>query len=160
MAGVRRKPSSSGRYQGFFIDQRGKKRFFTGSKSKRETLQIARKLEDDARQVRLGYREPRQSHFKYRDRSFAETAAAYIEWGRCQGGHKGRLHPYRLGSDPILPHLCRSAKPRRMALAACVVWSECPMWCALEAASFLLDTSLRTPVDFCCGYVDARVQGG
>ena len=90
MAGVRRKPSGSGRYQGFFLDESGKKRYFVGSQSKQETLRIARKLEDDARQVRLGYREPRQTHFKYRDRPFSETVAEYMEWGKAQGGRKGR----------------------------------------------------------------------
>ncbi len=90
MAGARRKPSASGRYQGFFIDQTGKKRFFTGSKKRSETLRIARKLEDDARQVKLGYREPRQTHFKYRERPFAEAVTEYLEWGRCQGGKKNR----------------------------------------------------------------------
>jgi len=89
-SGVRRKPSSSGRYQGFFTDEHGKKRYFTGSTGKVETRQIARKLEDDCRQVRLGYREPRQSHFKYRDRLFVETTGEYLEWGKAQGGHKGR----------------------------------------------------------------------
>jgi len=89
--GVRQRPRvPGGRYQVFFVDESGKKRYFMGSQSKRETLQIARKLEDDARQVRLGYREARQSHFKYRDRPFAETANEYLEWGKAQGGHKGR----------------------------------------------------------------------
>ncbi len=90
MAGVRRKPSSSGKYQGFFIDQAGKKKYFTGSTKRTETLRIARKLEDDHRQIRLGYREPRQTHFKYRDRSFIDTVNEYIDWGKHQGGHGGR----------------------------------------------------------------------
>ena len=91
MAGVRGRPrTKGGNYQGFFIDEKGRKKYFTGTASKRETLQIARKLEDDARQVRLGYREPRQTHFKHRDRPFTETVGEYLQWGRCQGGHKGR----------------------------------------------------------------------
>jgi integrase len=91
VAGVRSEPrTKGGRYQGFFVDQNGKKRYFLGSTSKRETLQIARRLEDDARQVRLGYREPRQTHFKHRDRPFAEAVAEYLEWGKTQGGRKGR----------------------------------------------------------------------
>jgi len=90
MAGVRKKPSSSGKYQGFFIDQAGKKRYFTGTRKRLETLRMARKLEEDHLQVRLGYREPMQAHFKHRDRSFMETVQEYLEWGRCQGGHHGR----------------------------------------------------------------------
>lgn len=90
MAGARKKPSASGRYHGFFIDEAGKKRYFTGSKKRSETVRMARKLEEDCRQVRLGYREPRQTHFKHRDRPFMEAVTEYLEWGRCQGGHKGR----------------------------------------------------------------------
>jgi len=90
MAGVRKRPSSSGRYQGFFIDHAGKKRYFTGSNRRSETLRIARKLEQDHREIRLGYREPRQTHFKHRDRSFMDTVNEYLEWGKLQGGRKGR----------------------------------------------------------------------
>ena len=90
MAGARKKPSPSGRYQGFFIDHTGKKRYFTGSTRRSETVRIARKLEEDHREIRLGYREPRQTYFKYRDRPFMDTVGEYIEWGKLQGGHKGR----------------------------------------------------------------------
>jgi integrase len=90
MAGARKKPSPSGRYQGFFIDSTGKKRYFTGSTRRSETVRIARKLEEDHREIRLGYREPRQTHFKYRDRSFMDTVSEYLGWGKLQGGHKGR----------------------------------------------------------------------
>ncbi len=90
MPGARKKPNSSGRYQGFFIDQQGNKKYFTGSKKRSETIRIARKLEDDARQVRLGYREPRQSHYKYRDRSIIETIREYCDWGNLQGGRGGK----------------------------------------------------------------------
>ena len=90
MAGTRRKPSSSGKYQGFFIDHQGKKKYITGSTKRVETLRIARKLEDDHRQIRLGYREPRQTHFKHRDRSFLDTVSEYLDWGKHQGGRGGR----------------------------------------------------------------------
>ena len=90
MAGARKKASPSGRYQGFFIDHTGKKRYFTGSTLRSETVRIARKVEEDHRQIRLGYREPRQTYFKYRDRPFMDTVGEYIEWGKLQGGHKGR----------------------------------------------------------------------
>ena len=78
MAGARRTPSSSGKYQGFFIDHLGKKKYFTGSIKRAETLRIARKLEDDHRQIRLGYREPKQTHFKHRDRSLMDTVSEYL----------------------------------------------------------------------------------
>src|SRR5262245_35114228 len=56
MAGVRKKPIQGGKYQGWFIDAMGKRRFFTGTRAKTETLRIAQRLEDEHRQVRLGYR--------------------------------------------------------------------------------------------------------
>ena len=90
MAGTRRQPSSSGRYQGFYIDHKGKKRYFTGSAKRSETIRMARKLEDDARQVRLGYRDPRQVHLKYRDRAIIDTINEYLDWGTLQGGRGGR----------------------------------------------------------------------
>ena len=105
MAGTRKKPSPSGRYQGFFVDHAGKKRYFTGSKRRSETLQIARKLEEDHRQIRLGYREPRPKHFKYQQRSFMETVGEYIEWGKLQGGLEGR--PWsRFHAPKKRHHLC------------------------------------------------------
>ena len=90
MAGARRKPRSSGKYQGGFTDHQGNKKYFTGSTKRTETLRIARKLEDDHRQIRLGYREPKQTHFKHRDRSFMETVTEYLDWGKHQGGRGGR----------------------------------------------------------------------
>ncbi len=90
MAGARKNPSSSGRYQGFFINQHGKKQYFTGSKKRSETITIARKLEDDARQVRLGYRDPKSNQFRHKDDSIAETIESYIEWGLVCGRKDGR----------------------------------------------------------------------
>lgn len=64
--------------------------YFTGSKKRSETITIARKLEDDARQVRLGYRDPRSSHFKHKDDSIVETVESYIEWGLVCGRKDGK----------------------------------------------------------------------
>jgi len=56
MAGVRNKPRKSGKYQGFFINSEGRRQFFAGVRNREETLRMARRLEDDHRQVALGYR--------------------------------------------------------------------------------------------------------
>ena len=47
MAGVRKKPSKGGKFQGWFVDAGGKQRFFTGTRSKTETQRIADRLEDE-----------------------------------------------------------------------------------------------------------------
>jgi integrase len=91
MAGVRSRPRvKGGRFQGFFRDETGRKRYFMGSHSRRETQRIARRLEDDARQVRLGYRAPRPRYLEHRDRPFRAVVTEYTDWGRTQGGRKGR----------------------------------------------------------------------
>ncbi len=90
MAGIRGKPNKGGKYQAWFVDFNGKRKFFTGTRQKSETLKIAQRLEDEHRQIRLGYRPPPKSSHKYRDKSFEETAAEYIAWGKMQGGRGGR----------------------------------------------------------------------
>lgn len=89
MAGVRKKPKS-GKYQGWFVDSAGKRRFFSGTRSKVETLHIANSLEEEHRQIRLGYRSAPRSADKHRTRSFEEVKEEYLEWGRSQGGRNGK----------------------------------------------------------------------
>ncbi len=90
MAGTRKKPSRGGKYQGWFIDASGKQKFFTGARSKAETLRMAKRLEDEHRQVRLGYRPARSSADKHKARPVEEVCAEYMAWGEAQGGRGGR----------------------------------------------------------------------
>jgi len=90
MAGVRNEPRANGKYPGWYTDARGRQKHFTGTRSQAETLRMARRLEDDHRQVRLGYRPAPASHDKHRTRPFAEAAAEYRAWGEDQGGRGGR----------------------------------------------------------------------
>ena len=90
MAGVRSKPLSSGKHRGFFVDMSGKQKLFTGTASKAETLRMAQRLEDEHRQIRLGYRPAPASADRHRARPFAEVAAEYQAWGESQGGRNGR----------------------------------------------------------------------
>ena len=90
MAGVRNKPMENGKYQGWFIDMHGNRKFFTGTKKKTETKRMAEKFEDDHRQVRLGYRDPPKSASKHKKRPFEEVRDEYLEWGESQGGRGGR----------------------------------------------------------------------
>lgn len=89
MAGVRSTPRKSGVYQGWFVDTRGKRKFFPGTTRKRETLEMAQRLEDEHRQVRLGYRPAPHPSAKYRGRFFEEVMRDYLAWGRLEGGLKG-----------------------------------------------------------------------
>jgi len=90
MAGVRKKPNSGGKFRGWFKDSNGKRRFFTGTHSKAETERMARKLEDEHRQVGLGCREASKPHQRNGKRDFREVADEYLAWGEAQGGRGGR----------------------------------------------------------------------
>ncbi|MBP7051608.1 MAG: tyrosine-type recombinase/integrase [Phycisphaerae bacterium] len=90
MAGVRKKSNKqSKKFQGYFIDWTGKRKFFVGTISRRETLDMARAFEDEHRQVRLGYRPPPTSATKQRGRLFADVVQEYLMWGRLQGRRDG-----------------------------------------------------------------------
>jgi hypothetical protein len=54
MAGVRNQRRSSGKFQGWFTDHTGERKWFDGTRSRAETLRIAQRLEDEHRQIRLG----------------------------------------------------------------------------------------------------------
>ncbi len=91
MAGVRKKPrSKDGKYQGWFTDSSGKRRFFAGVQDRDDTLRMALRLEDDHRQVRLGYRPEKAKADRFRTRPYSEIATDYLKWGCAQGGRGGR----------------------------------------------------------------------
>ena len=88
MAGVRSKPRC-GKYVGWYTDMHGKQKFFAGTKSKAKTLQMAERLEDEHRQVRLGYRPAPKSADKHRATPIQEVIDEYLAWGNSQGGRNG-----------------------------------------------------------------------
>ncbi len=90
MAGVRKKPQSNGKYQGWFTDYKGDRKFFIGTKKKTETKHMADKFEDEHRQVRLGYRPIPKRADKFRNKHVKEIIDAYLAWGQAQGGRGGR----------------------------------------------------------------------
>jgi len=90
MSGVRKTALPSGKYQGWFIDYTGKRKFFVGTRDKADTLRMAVRLEDDHRQIRLGYRPAPQPFEKHKNRSFEEVCKEYQAWGESQGGRGGR----------------------------------------------------------------------
>lgn len=90
MAGVRNKPQSSGKYQAWFYTYKDERKFFTGTTDKRETRRMAEKLEDEHRQVKMGYRPPPNASDQHRRRPFSEVVQEYLDWGNAQGGRGGR----------------------------------------------------------------------
>jgi len=92
MAGIRRTKTRNGkfheRWRFWFFDYEGKRQWATGTKRKAETLAIAKKLEEDHRQIRLGYRPvPKRSDKAH---TFDDVVREYIDWGEAQGGRGGR----------------------------------------------------------------------
>ena len=85
MAGVRKQPTKGGLYQAWFQDHTGQRTFLTASK-KKEALQIAQRLEDEHRQVRLGYRPLPSTAEKHRTRPFAEATEEYLALGEAREG--------------------------------------------------------------------------
>jgi integrase len=92
MAGVRRHPQSSGRYQAWFMDMAGKRKYFVGTRSRADTLRMAQRFEDEHRQIRLGYRPPPRPSDRHHTRPVAEVVQEYLAWGQLQGGRRG--HPW------------------------------------------------------------------
>jgi len=65
MAGVRSKPQANGKFQGWYADYTGRRVFFIGTRKEAETRRVAERLEDEHRQVRLGYRPVPKSAAKH-----------------------------------------------------------------------------------------------
>ena len=90
MASVGKPHKTGAKYRAIYLDQTGKRRFVTGTHNKKETLRIAERLEDDNRQVRLGYRDVPSSAQIHRSRDVADVFGEYQDWGESQGGRGGR----------------------------------------------------------------------
>ena len=92
MAGVRRTVTRDGKthskWRFWYYDWQGKRQWGTGTEKRADTLNMARKLEEDHRQVRLGYRPPPKPSQK--PRAFSEIVEEYLGWGNMQGGRNGR----------------------------------------------------------------------
>ena len=80
MAGVRKKPRN-GKYQGWYFDSDGRRKFVTGTRDRRETQRIAEDTEGRHRKVSLGYA-PRSAI----PRTFADTLGEYLAKGERNGG--------------------------------------------------------------------------
>ena len=90
MAGVRSKPLRGGKYQGWFFDANGDRKFFTGTRSKKETERLALRFEDEHRQIRMGYVPAPDASDLNGSRDFQQVLDEYLAWGESQGGRNGR----------------------------------------------------------------------
>ena len=92
MAGIRRTTRRDGvlhpRVRGWYVDWTGKRKWFSGTHDEEGTLAMARRLEDDHRQIRLGYRRPPKASDKRR--RFTDVVQEYLAWGQAQGGRGGK----------------------------------------------------------------------
>jgi len=92
MVGIRRTKRRDGalhpRVRGWYVDWTGKRKWFSGTHDEEGTLAMARRLEDDHRQIRLGYRPPPKASDK--PRRFTDVVQEYLAWGQAQGGRGGK----------------------------------------------------------------------
>ena len=97
MAGARKRKNRNGKprrnFEGWYRDWRGDRKFFTGTPSKKETLAMATKLEEEHRRIRLGYAP--QPAAAGEELSFGEAVEEYLAWCNMQGGRGG--HPWGKG---------------------------------------------------------------
>ncbi len=92
MAGASKKPRN-GKFRGWYRSRTGIIKFFTGSESRKETIQAAKVLEDKEYlewQTLVHERKFREAPDEIKDRPFGAVAAEYKEWGAAQGGRGGR----------------------------------------------------------------------
>lgn len=90
MAGVRNKPKPNGKYQAWYTDYRGDRKYFMGTTKKIDTRKMAEDLESKNRQIKMGTALPKSSVAKNAERPFRQVADEYLAWGNSQGGLGGR----------------------------------------------------------------------
>ena len=75
------------KYRFQYTDYKGNRRTGTGTNSKRETKEIAEKVELKHKMIRSGLVDAPKSKTNY---SFNEKLSEYIDWGMHQGGRQGK----------------------------------------------------------------------
>ncbi|MHC4253158.1 MAG: tyrosine-type recombinase/integrase [Planctomycetota bacterium] len=81
------KPHRAWRFK--YRDHTGRWRYGTGWPDKRKTLDHALALEAECRAIRNGEKPVPPSWLRERNRPIAEVIAAYLAWGKAQGGRRG-----------------------------------------------------------------------
>ena len=94
MAGVRKKATKGGLYQGYFTNYLGIRQYLTAA-TKKKALEEASTLEKQHREIRQGFRPPPNSVERHRKSTYEDISKEYLNWGESQGGRKGR--PWSVG---------------------------------------------------------------
>ncbi|MGY8823234.1 MAG: tyrosine-type recombinase/integrase [Candidatus Latescibacterota bacterium] len=80
------------------MDKNGKQKWFTGTRSKSKTQEMARQFEDQHRLARLGLDSPELHAERRRKMHFADAKGEYLAWGEAQGGQRqgpwSAMHAY------------------------------------------------------------------
>ena len=90
MAGIRKRRLKNGRFLAWYMAGTGKQKFFAATTNRAESLAAAMELENQARLVRLGVREPKKASEKHKAMTFAEAVEQYTAWGAATGGRGKR----------------------------------------------------------------------
>ena len=94
MAHVYQSKNSKGKvhpkYRFQYIDYTGRRRTGTGTTSKKETKEIAEKVEAEHALIRNGYKEAPKAVTKNLKLNYSDIAEEYIDWGKIQGGRGGK----------------------------------------------------------------------
>jgi len=90
MAGARKKPLKSGKYQAWYTNYSGKQTFFVGTNSRRETFRAANRFEEEHRKIALGELPVPDVKRKYRAEPIKKLAAKYLAWGKVRGRKDGK----------------------------------------------------------------------
>ena len=91
MPGVRARKDKNGKlryYEGWYFDWQGKRQYFKGTSSEKQTRALAAKEEEHHRLIKLGHLPPPKKSDD--PHSFREIANEYLAWGEAQGGRGGR----------------------------------------------------------------------
>ena len=91
MAGVRARRDKNGNlryWEGWYFDWQGKRQYFKGTGSERQTRVLAAKEEEHHRMIKLGHLPPPKKSDDPHD--FREIVDEYLAWGDSQGGRGGR----------------------------------------------------------------------
>ncbi|MFC1766088.1 tyrosine-type recombinase/integrase [Planctomycetota bacterium] len=90
MAGARKKPLKSGKYQGWYKNYEGKQTFFLGTSNRQETLSAAFSFQKEHKKIAIGELPKPEARQQHRNRPIKEVFAEYQAWGELRGRKDGK----------------------------------------------------------------------
>ena len=73
-----------------YTDWQGRRRTKTGGVSKKETEELAKRIEVYHEEIKRGFRPPPRQASEAAKRRFEDVVNEYLDWGASQGGRRGR----------------------------------------------------------------------